>query len=342
MPDPRFFETAEPLGLQAVQELTGADVEKASASDLLITGVGALHTAQKTEAAFVTSRAYSTALAQTKACFVFIKPELKDLVPDTVVALVTKHPQWAWSVLSKALHRLRPLGTSTVGDNVTIADTAHVGQGVIIGDDVEIGEGSVIEPYVVIGAGVRIGQNCHIGAHSSLQCAEVGDRVTLSRGVRIGEAGFGVTAGPKGLADIPQLGRVILGNDVSIGANSCVDRGAIEDTIIGDGTKLDNLVQIAHNVVMGRFCVMAAHSGIAGSTRVGDGVQFGGRTAVIDHLTIGDYAQIAAGSLVVRDIEARQKVTGFPAKPARQFLRETVWLEKQARHQKDHSENNDR
>jgi UDP-3-O-[3-hydroxymyristoyl] glucosamine N-acyltransferase len=205
-----------------------------------------------------------------------------------------------------------------------------LGVGVVIGQDVEIGAGTRIEAYAVIGPGVRIGRNCRIGAHSTVYCALIGDRVQLSSGVRVGEAGFGVSGDAKGLVDVPQLGRVILQDDVSIGANTCIDRGAFDDTIVGEATKIDNLVQIAHNVRIGRNCIVAAHAGLSGSVEVGDGAMFGGRAGVVDHLHVGAGAKIGAGSCVFKDVSAGQTVSGYPARSSRQFLRETVWLEKHA------------
>jgi len=205
-----------------------------------------------------------------------------------------------------------------------------IGPMVVIGQDVEIGQGTIINSHAVIGPGVRIGRNCHIGAHVSLKACYIGDRVKIAAGTRIGEAGFGVRWDERGLIDLPQLGRVLIQDDVSIGANSCVDRGAFDDTFIGEMTKIDNQVQIAHNVQLGRRVLIAAHAGIAGSVKVGDGTMFGGRAGIVDHLTIGANAKIGAAAVVMKSVEDGLTVTGFPAKPIRQFLRESLWLEKQA------------
>jgi UDP-3-O-[3-hydroxymyristoyl] glucosamine N-acyltransferase len=161
--------------------------------------------------------------------------------------------------------------------------------------------------------------------------ALIGDGVALSAGAVIGEAGFGAAAGPSGVVDVPQLGRVILQDNVTIGANSCVDRGAYDDTVVGENTKIDNLVHIAHNTRVGRNCVMAAYVGISGSVTIGDGVAFGGRAGVADHVSVGSGASIGAAAGVIRDIPAGEVWSGYPAKPVREWLRETAWLARSAR-----------
>jgi UDP-3-O-[3-hydroxymyristoyl] glucosamine N-acyltransferase len=201
----------------------------------------------------------------------------------------------------------------------------------VIGPDVRIGRGTVIGPNVVIGPGVAIGRDCLISANVFVGFALIGDRVRLAAGAVIGEAGFGVAGSAEGSLDVPQLGRVILQDGVSVGANSCIDRGAYDDTVVGENTKIDNLVQIAHNVVLGRNCVLAAHTGISGSARIGDGVMFGGAVGLADHVSVGDGARLAARAGAAWDVPAGETWGGYPAKPFRQWMRETAWLTKNAR-----------
>jgi UDP-3-O-[3-hydroxymyristoyl] glucosamine N-acyltransferase len=200
----------------------------------------------------------------------------------------------------------------------------------VIGDGAQIGAGTVIGSGAVIGPGVAIGRDGEIGPRAVIGFALIGDRVRIYAGAVIGEAGFGATPGPTGLIDIPQLGRVIIQDGVTIGAGTCIDRGAFDDTVIGENTKIDNLVQIAHNVRVGRNCVMAAHTGISGSVTIGDGAQFGGKAGVADHLDIGQGARVAAGAGVMKDIPPGETWGGVPARPVRTWMRETAWLSKMA------------
>ncbi len=200
----------------------------------------------------------------------------------------------------------------------------------MVGAGARIGAGTSIGPNSVIGPGVAIGRNCRLGANVAISHALIGDRVQILSGAVIGEAGFGVGASKSGVIDMPQLGRAIIQDGVTVGACSCIDRGAWEDTVVGENTKIDNLVQIAHNVRLGRNCVLAAHTGISGSVTVGDGAQFGGRAGIADHLDIGAGARIAAAAGVMKDVPAGETWAGAPARQLRRFMRETAWLARKA------------
>jgi UDP-3-O-[3-hydroxymyristoyl] glucosamine N-acyltransferase len=204
----------------------------------------------------------------------------------------------------------------------------------VIGPRAEVGSGTVIGPSAVLGPDVRIGRDCAIGANTTIVHALIGDRVIIHPGCAIGQDGFGFARGPRGAHKIPQLGRVIIQDDVEIGANSTIDRGAIRDTVIGEGTKIDNLVQIAHNVSIGRHCLLAALVGISGSATLEDGVIMGGQVGVADHLTIGTGVMIAAQSGVMHNIPAGERWGGSPARPGRQWLREVATLEQLAKEAK--------
>lgn len=244
-----------------------------------------------------------------------------------------KHPKVAWSMIAQRLHC--PVGFAPDQPNIHPSAQFETGvsiaPGVIIGPGAKIGAGTRLGPGCVIGPGVSLGRNCDIGPGASLFCCLVGDRVHIYAGARIGEAGFGAVPYDGRMIDVPQLGRAILQDGVTIGANTCIDRGALGDTVVGEHTKIDNLCQIAHNVVLGRNCVIAAHTGISGSVVVGDGVAFGGKAGLADHIEIGRGAQIAAGAGVTRSVPAGETWAGYPAKPIRQWLRETAVLARLAR-----------
>jgi UDP-3-O-[3-hydroxymyristoyl] glucosamine N-acyltransferase len=229
-----------------------------------------------------------------------------------------------------------PLGA--IAPSARIGEGAVCGPGAVIGAGVEIGDGTVIGPGTVIGRGVKIGRNCRIDALVSIAYAYIGDQVIVQSGARIGTDGFGFVPGPAGLVKVPQLGRVILQDFVEIGANCAIDRGALADTVIGEGTKLDNAVHVAHNVRIGRHCVIAAQAGISGSSVIGDFVMTGGQVGVADHVVIGDKAQIAARGGVTRTLAGGQVYGGFPAKPIREWRRETATLSRMTKKRRDPSD----
>ncbi|PXA85630.1 UDP-3-O-(3-hydroxymyristoyl)glucosamine N-acyltransferase, partial [Caulobacter sp. D5] len=222
-------------------------------------------------------------------------------------------------------------GSAAIHPSAVLEEGVRLSPGAVIGQDVRIGRGTVIGPGAVIGPGVAIGRDCVIGANAVVGFALIGDRVSLHAGSAVGEAGFGAAGGPKGVVDLPQLGRVVLQDGVTLGANSCIDRGAFDDTTVGENTKIDNLVHVAHNVQLGRNCLLAAYTGLSGSTVVGDGVAFGGKAGVADHLTIGAGASIGASASVFKSVPAGETWTGFPARPIKRWLRETAWLSRSAR-----------
>ncbi|MCU0883250.1 MAG: UDP-3-O-(3-hydroxymyristoyl)glucosamine N-acyltransferase, partial [Hyphomonadaceae bacterium] len=255
-----------------------------------------------------------------------------DHVPAGCVAILAPNPRGAFAAVARALIELKrhEAGSPAVHPDALIEAEASILPNAIIGQGAAIGAGTVIGAGAVIGPGVQVGRDCRIGAGAVIQCTLAGDRVSVGANSVIGEAGFGVAAGAGGPVDVPQLGRVILQDDVSIGALVAVDRGAFGDTIIGLGSKIDNLCQIAHNVRIGRGVIVAGFSGISGSTVVEDFVVMGGRVGLADHLVIGTGAQLAAGSGVIHDVPAGETWGGYPAKPRRDWVRELASLKRLA------------
>ncbi|WP_242913582.1 UDP-3-O-(3-hydroxymyristoyl)glucosamine N-acyltransferase [Brevundimonas pishanensis] len=336
MPDTTFFTTLPPRTVSAIAADLGAEVIRGG--EVIVSAVAPLSGKDGGAIAFMGDRKFLSALRETRAACVIVHPSMVDHVPEGVAIIASRQAQADWARTSMMLHAPRRLTRSIPLSEAAEDDTVVTEPGVVIGEGARIGRGSYIGANTVIGPGVQIGRDCVIGSNASLNFCLLGDRVKVYSGVRIGESGFGAAVSRDGPIDIPQLGRVILQDNVTIGANSCVDRGAYDDTVIGENTKIDNLVMIGHNCVIGRDNLMAANTGISGSVTTGDNVIFGGKAGIGDHINIGEGARVAAGAGVLADIPPGETWSGYPAKPLRQFLRETVWLSKQVAHRKGSKE----
>jgi len=331
--DARFFARTGPHSLEVIAALAGAET---ACPDKLIFGVAPLQTAGPEDISFLDNRRYAALLDATKAGAVIVHPDFGAKVPTGIAAIITPEPYVAWAKITALFHPFpaaRPgIHPSAIVDpSASIHASAEIGPGSYIGPAAEIGEGSIIGALAVIEAGVVVGKNCRIHANATISHALIGDRVTIYPGARVGQDGFGFAIGRTGFTPVRQLGRVVIGNGAEIGANCCIDRGSAQDTVIGPGVHIDNLVQVAHNVNIGAHSVIVAQVGISGSTSIGEGVQIAGQAGLTGHLTIGRGAKIAAQSGVMTDIPAGAEIMGSPSQPIKTYLREVATLRKLAR-----------
>jgi len=311
MVDTRFFEKPKPLRLSEIAALTGASL---SGADKTIESLSPLDAATSADLSFLDNTKYIASFAKSAAGACLVRSKFALHAPEGMSLLITDQPYSSYAMLAAHMYP-EPRGAG-------IHPTA------IIGKNTEIAEGVSIGAYTVIGDGVVIGANTRIGAHCSITHAIIGKDCILHRGIHIGQDGFGFAPTAKGLLKVPQLGRVLIGDSVEIGSGTCIDRGAGPDTIIGYGSKIDNLVQIGHNVQIGKHCVVVAQVGIAGSSIIGDGAMLGGQVGVSGHLTIGQGAKLAAQSGILGDIPPGATYGGSPAVPVRDWHRQTVALSK--------------
>ena len=333
MADSRFFDRAGPFSLAELAELAGAALGANADPERQMDDVGPLHAARAGEVSFYDNRRYADSLAASAAGACLIRDADTGMAPSEMALLVTETPYLAFARASRAFYPIPPVEpgiapTASVDPKAAIGPGCRIDPFAAIAAGVSIGPRCHIGPHVAIGRGVTIGEDVRIGPGCSLGHCVVGSRVHMLAGVRIGEDGFGFAtdrdAGNH--VDIPQIGRVLIEDDVEIGANSTIDRGAGPDTVIGQGTRIDNLVQIGHNVVLGRGCIVVAQAGISGSTTLGDFAVVAAQGGVAGHLRIGAGARIAAKAGVMRDVADGQTVAGAPAVPIKQFFRRVATL----------------
>ncbi|MGQ5718199.1 UDP-3-O-(3-hydroxymyristoyl)glucosamine N-acyltransferase [Pseudochrobactrum asaccharolyticum] len=337
MADPVFYTLSCAVNVADIAQLTGSELLTKQFSDRKVEHLASLDNATSDSLVFLEGKKNETALRNLKAAAVLCAEAQAGLIPEGIAVLVSRSPQRDFAAVGRklfeqAVHPRSLLGIPGISENATIHPTAEIEgtvtiePGAVIGANVSIGSGSTISANSVIGAGCKIGRDCIIAPNVSVTYALIGNRVYLHPGVRVGQDGFGFVPGPAGLEKVPQLGRVIIQDNVEIGANTTIDRGSLSDTVIGEGTKIDNLVQVAHNVKIGRHCVIAAHTGISGSVTIGDMAMIGGRVGLADHINIGSRVQIAAASGVMNDIPDGERWGGLPARPLKQWFRDIATL----------------
>lgn len=340
MSDPIFFPPMAALPLELVVALSGGELQRGDPA-LVISKVAPLEEAGPGSLVFFDNVKYLDKLGTTQASACIVAQKHVAKVPEGVAVIVCKDPYRAWAQVLAGLFpaAMKPepfYGEKRISERATVHPAAQIEDGVVIepgaviGEGAEVGAGSHIGPNAVIGCNVRVGRDCRIGANAVLQHALLGNRVILHPGVCVGQDGFGYAMGLGGHLKVPQIGRVIIQDDVEIGANTTIDRGANRDTVIGEGTKIDNQVQVGHNVVIGRHCVIVSQVGLSGSSTLADYVAIGGQAGVAGHVEVGMGAQIAAVSAVNDTVPAGGRYGGVPAKPVKQWFREVTALKKLA------------
>lgn len=331
MADERFFTKQGPKTLREICEISGASIHHNADPDKVIDDLAPLDSADGDKLSFFDNVKYKEQFKATKAGACFVSEGAIKFAPDNVVLLISDAPYKAYALTAQAFYpdnfpETNICSTAHIDDSANIAEGCIIEANVVIESGVEVGAGTWIGANSVIRKNVSIGSRCRIGAGVTVSHALIGDDVRLYTGVRIGQDGFGFAIDPAGHVKVPQLGRVVIEDHVEIGANTTIDRGAGPDTVIGQGTWIDNLVQIGHNVKIGKGCVIVAQVGISGSTVLEDFVVAGGQVGIAGHLHIGAGAQIGAQAGVMRDIPAGEVQMGSPALPMKQSLRHVAAL----------------
>lgn len=331
------FFTTQPIALDKLASAIGASLQAAANPETEISVASPLDDSVPGSLTFIDNRKYAKFLPETRAAAVICPAEYAEKLPDGAAALVHERPYHAYAHALRILYptagKPEPITGETgvssrafVGDGVELEADVTIEAGAVIGKGAAIGKGASILANAVIGQNVQIGRGSVVGPCASVSNAYIGNNVIIHAGVRIGQDGFGFAMGADGHQKVAQVGRVIIQDQVEIGANSTVDRGSNRDTVIGEGTKIDNLVQIGHNVVIGRHCVIVGLAGIAGSATLGDFVVIAGQAGITGHITIHDGAQVGGGAGVHTDVKPGDKVMGYPSMPFKEWVRMNMKL----------------
>ena len=333
MADPKFFPKSKKLTLEQISKLTKITLPKSIDKNRVFLDISTLDTASQDNISFLDNINYINQFKKTKAGACFFKKDFENIAPKNMIPLISTNPYHSFAIIANAFYPMKDITAGVhpkahIESSVKYDNTVQIAPGAVVSSDVVIGSNCLIGANTVILSGVVIGDNTIVGANCTIAYSIIGSNVKIHNGVRIGQDGFGFAQNENVNLKMPQLGRVLIKDSVEIGSNSSVDRGTWSDTIIGEGTKLDNLVQIGHNVVLGKNCILVAQTGISGSTKIGDNVIIGGQVGIAGHLKIGNNVRIAAKSGVMKNIEDGMTVGGVPSVPINDWHRQTIILKK--------------
>ena len=333
MTDPKFFPKSKKLTLEQISKLTKISLPKSTNKNRIFSDISTLDTASKDNVSFLDNKNYINQFKKSKAGACFFRKDFEKIAPKNMITLISENPYHSFAIVANAFYPMKDITAGVhpkahVETSVKYDDTVQIAPGAVVSSDVAIGSNCLIGANTVILSGVKIGDNTVIGPNCTIAYSIIGSNVKIHNGVRIGQDGFGFAQNDNVNLKMPQLGRVLINDSVEIGSNCCIDRGTGPDTIIGEGTKLDNLVQIGHNVIIGKNCIFVAQSGVSGSTQVGNNTIIGGQVGLAGHLKIGNNVRIAAKSGVMKNIEDGMTVGGVPSVPINDWHRQTIVLKK--------------
>jgi len=336
MADPRFFRRSGPFSLGELADISGARIADAGAASFVARDIAPLDRAGPDEIAFFDNPRYRDALGRTAAGAVVLAAAHAGHAPPGVRLLLAARPHLAFARIAQAFYPETPPDPAVhpaaiVAPDASVDATASIAAGAVVMAGARIGARTSVAANAVIGPGVSVAEDCRIGPGASLRFCLVEARTRIHAGARIGEDGFGFAPDAAGHVKMPQVGRVLIGADCEIGANSTIDRGSLADTVVGDGVWIDNLVQIGHNVRIGRGAVIVAQAGVAGSSEIGELAQLGAQAGIAGHLSVGAGARIGAQSGVMQSVPAGETWFGYPAQPIRRELRQIALLRRQSR-----------
>ncbi len=333
MIDPQFHTVTAPRSLADIVSIFDGALADPSSAEVMIHDVAPLDNAGEGEVTFLDNLKYKKAFSETKAAACILSPDMVQYAPAGCHLLLSSTPYKSYALVAQAFYPANN-PPAEISEFAHVHETAKISKGcvieagAVIAEGVVLGENCWIESNAVISCNVQIGENSRVGANASVSHALIGAGTRIYPGARVGQDGFGFAIDPAGYVKVPQLGRVLIGDHVEVGANSCIDRGASSDTVIGDGTWIDNFCQIAHNVKIGKGCVIVSHVGIAGSAVLEDYVLVGGQVGIAGHTRVGSGSRIAAQSGVIKDLPAGSEVLGSPAQPIKESLRQLATLKK--------------